>query len=62
MILYTMLVSLAAMLLLTAVIAGKLIAARFLRSRCHSAPLRYVFGWNYKHDGYACIKCGMLQD
>lgn len=40
----------------------RLASSLFKRSRCCNARVRYVLGWNYKHDGDACVKCGMLQD
>lgn len=40
----------------------RLVAACFKRSRCCNAKVRYQMGWDYKHDGDACVKCGMLQD
>lgn len=40
----------------------RVIASLFKRSRCCNAKVRYVMGWNYKHDGDACTKCGMMQD
>lgn len=38
------------------------VSALFRRSRCCGAKLRYTFGWNYKHDGDRCMRCGMLND
>lgn len=53
---------LATIALLLAYLVGRLIAALFQKSRCCNAKVRYTLGWNYKQDGNACTKCGMLQD
>lgn len=45
-----------------AYLAWQLLRARFARSRCCDAKVRYTFGWDYKGDGLVCRKCGMLQD
>ena len=49
-------------LVLLAYVLGRAIGGLFVRSRCCGARVKYVFGWDYKSDGLACCKCGMLQD